>query len=239
MALTPKDPERGFTDRDKERVFYRDNQQCQHCAMSNETHRVDFDNAEIHHVTPHHQGGMTSIENGALVHKDCHPKAPKAVENFRMWWESEGRGRRVKGNEKPGRITLPKQLPPDGMQCRWSHEGKEFLAEIRDRKIQSLNSEFPPQKAFSTAIEQIAGIKRNGWECWEIRLPDSERGVLASEWRRSLPKTQAINSDVISLAEWEKESEEMLDISRHLGLEKTKAEIEAIMVKKYGSKPSV
>ena len=73
VALTPKDPERGFTDRDKERVFYRDNQQCQHCAMSNETHRVDFDNAEIHHVTPHHQGGMTSIENGALVHKDCHP----------------------------------------------------------------------------------------------------------------------------------------------------------------------
>lgn len=239
VALTPKDPERGFTNRDKERIFYRDNQQCQHCAMSNQTHRVDFDNAEIHHVMPHHQGGRTSIENGALVHKDCHPKAQTAVENFRMWWESEGRGGRVKGNEKSGRVSLPQELPPDGTQCRWSHEGKEYLAEIRDRKIHSLNSEFPAQKAFSTAIKQIAGITRNGWDYWEVKLPDSERWVFASDWRRSLSQTQAINSGGMSLAKWEKESRRLLDVVRLLQPETTMEEIEAIMVKKYGLKPSV
>ena len=29
---------------------------------------------EIHHVTPHADGGPTSIQNGVLVHRDCHPK---------------------------------------------------------------------------------------------------------------------------------------------------------------------
>ena len=185
VALTPKDSQRRFTDRDKERIFYRDNQQCQYCAMKGNPYRVAWGDAEIHHVIPHNEGGRTSIHNGALVHKDFHPKAKADVQEFRLWWKSEGRGERVKSDEKPVRVSLPTELPPDGTLCKWSHEGKEYLAEIRDRKIHSRNSEFSPEKAFSTVIKQIAGISRNGWDYWQIKLPDSERWVFASDWRRS------------------------------------------------------
>ena len=37
---------------------------------------VPWVEAEIHHIKEHSQGGQTVLENGKLVHKQCHPKAP-------------------------------------------------------------------------------------------------------------------------------------------------------------------
>ena len=36
--------------------------------------------AEIHHIKEHQIGGKTTIENGVLVHRICHPKGAAAVE---------------------------------------------------------------------------------------------------------------------------------------------------------------
>ena len=46
-----------------------------------------WSDAEIHHIQPHSNGGSTNLENGALVHKACHPKSQKDVADFEKHWK--------------------------------------------------------------------------------------------------------------------------------------------------------
>ena len=45
--------------------------------------------AEIHHVHKHSEGGKTTLENGVLVHKGCHPKGEKQENAFAEKWKSK------------------------------------------------------------------------------------------------------------------------------------------------------
>ena len=67
--LTFKDPQRTFGPLEREIIYWRENGKCQVCSAD-----VLWNEAEIHHVQPHSEGGRTKLNNGALVHKDCHPK---------------------------------------------------------------------------------------------------------------------------------------------------------------------
>jgi len=52
---------------------------------------VIWDEAEVHHVDQHRHGGRTLIENGALVHRHCHPKGDVAEAAFaKRWRERDG-----------------------------------------------------------------------------------------------------------------------------------------------------
>jgi len=64
-----KDPQRGFGALERELIYYRDNKKCAECGAD-----ITWDEAEIHHVEQHGQGGRTTLENGALVRRHCHPK---------------------------------------------------------------------------------------------------------------------------------------------------------------------
>ena len=77
--LTAKDPKRAFNTLEREIIYWRDDEKCQHpdCNAG-----VSWDEAEIHHIKPHSEGGETVLENGALVHKQCHPKGAAAVAEF-------------------------------------------------------------------------------------------------------------------------------------------------------------
>ena len=77
--LTPKDPQRAFNALEREIIYWRDGRKCRKDGCGAE---VSWDEAEIHHITPHSEGGKTVLENGALVHKHCHPKGPSATEEF-------------------------------------------------------------------------------------------------------------------------------------------------------------
>ena len=83
-GLKPKDPQRSFNSFEREVIYFRDKRTCQLKGCSAE---VPWDEAEIHHIIPHSQGGETSLENGALVHEHCHPKSPVAVEAFAAAWK--------------------------------------------------------------------------------------------------------------------------------------------------------
>ena len=76
-GLTPKDSKRAFNSLEREVIYWRDGGKCRtpNCGGS-----VNWLDAEIHHVVEHQQGGMTVLDNGVLVHKDCHPKGAAAVE---------------------------------------------------------------------------------------------------------------------------------------------------------------
>lgn len=83
-----KDPQRAFGEAEREIIYYRDGKKCQVCELP-----AAWNDVEIHHVEEHQHGGPTTLANGALVHKSCHPKSEHAVEAFAAIWQE-----RVSGN---------------------------------------------------------------------------------------------------------------------------------------------
>lgn len=73
--LQPKDAKRRYGAAEREFVYFRDGKRCAVCAAE-----VQWEEAEIHHVVEHQQGGGTTLENGVLVHEKCHPKGIAAVD---------------------------------------------------------------------------------------------------------------------------------------------------------------
>lgn len=81
-----KDPQRIYGAIERELIYYRDKKRCAVCGEE-----VAWPEHEIHHVEEHGKGGKTILENGALVHKDCHPKGSKAVEFAKRWRENKSK----------------------------------------------------------------------------------------------------------------------------------------------------
>ena len=63
-----KDPQRAYASGQRRQVYDIAKGLCSECGE-----KVEWDDAEIHHITPHSQGGRTTLENAALVHPWCHP----------------------------------------------------------------------------------------------------------------------------------------------------------------------
>ncbi len=182
VSLEPKDTLRSFTSRDKERIFFRDERECQFCKMNEDPHSVDWQEAEFHHVEPHSEGGVTHIDNGALVSKDCHPKGNHDVEKFAEWWSQKIDSKEE--DARGGGATYSKnELPPDGTLCKFTYEGVEYKASIDNGKIIHEDSQYDNCKSFSGASKEITGKERNGWSDWYIKLPDKNDWVLANNWR--------------------------------------------------------
>jgi hypothetical protein len=77
--------DRIFGNIDKEYIYYRDKGLCQKPGCG---HRVEWPDAEFHHVEPYAGGGKTMAANGALVHKMCHPKTKVDVDAFAKLWRA-------------------------------------------------------------------------------------------------------------------------------------------------------
>ena len=77
LDLKPKDDKRSYDPIEREIVYLRDKKRCQKCLQP-----VNWPDAEIHHLSPHAQGGATTLENAVLVHSACHPKSDDAVERL-------------------------------------------------------------------------------------------------------------------------------------------------------------
>ena len=75
--LTPKDSKRAFGPLEREIIYWRDDRTCKVCDAE-----VLWNEVEIHHIKPHSKGGKTTLENGALVHKHCHPKSRSAIQEL-------------------------------------------------------------------------------------------------------------------------------------------------------------
>ena len=80
-----KDPTRNYGALERELIYYRDKKKCQLPACGGEVTWADH---EIHHVEQHSKGGPTTIDNGALMHKHCHPKGDKATAAFAQHWNN-------------------------------------------------------------------------------------------------------------------------------------------------------
>lgn len=182
LRPTRLDSSRGFSDAERQAVFFRDRQKCQHCAMHGDEHIVEWPSAEIHHVIPHSEGGRTTIENGALMHRDCHPKLEGRVDEFRDWWQPRHAGSKPANTDFAPAATRGR-LPPHGTEVEFSFGDRMYTGTIRDGRI---NVEGQAYKSLSEASTTITGTNRNGWRDWFIRLPNSEDWIPADEWRQGL-----------------------------------------------------
>lgn len=81
-----KDPNRHFGALEREIIYMRDGKKCQLARCGAE---VLWGDAEIHHVQLHSEGGRTVLENGALVHKACHPKSAAETTAFADDWKEK------------------------------------------------------------------------------------------------------------------------------------------------------
>ena len=89
MNLAKKDDKRNYDSMERECIYLRDHGECQVCVMNKRKDLVpgNLVDMEIHHVVPHSEGGKTSFDNGALVHRSCHPKTENDVKRFKSWWD--------------------------------------------------------------------------------------------------------------------------------------------------------
>ena len=81
--LKPKDPKRSFGPLERELIYFRDSKRCAVCSGE-----VIWKSAEIHHVLEHQAGGQTTLDNGVLVHGECHPKG-QAAKDFALELQSQ------------------------------------------------------------------------------------------------------------------------------------------------------
>ncbi len=77
-----KDRDRNYGLLERELIYYRDQKKCQECDGD-----VPWVDVDIHHVEEHSKNGPTTLENGALVHRHCHPKGERAVAEFAKRWK--------------------------------------------------------------------------------------------------------------------------------------------------------
>ena len=89
MKLQPKDSNRRFGPVEREIIYYRDKKTCVVCDAE-----VPWAEVDIHHIDGHAEGGQTVLDNGCLVHRQCHPKgaaAQKMAEELRAKIDRNGR----------------------------------------------------------------------------------------------------------------------------------------------------
>ncbi len=95
-----KDGTRIYGQLEREIIYYRD---LKKCAVCNE--EIKWEELEIHHLNEHQNGGLTIMENGVSVHKDCHPKGQNAVEFYKKWLERKKAIQELKFQEQLAAIS--------------------------------------------------------------------------------------------------------------------------------------
>ena len=175
-TLINKDSERAFIEAAREYIFFRDDKKCLMCDSE-----VVWREAEIHHVIPHAEGGKTEIDNGALVHKDCHPKSREDVKNAKERFQNrKNRYYRRHDDEKRSKKKSKKTLLslPPGTEARASYGGNEYRAKIGEKNEWIVDSRKAqsPSGAIMDAIEQKTGKRPqlNGYTLWEIKREQDE-----------------------------------------------------------------
>lgn len=80
ITLVAKDPNRRFDPLEREVIWNRDRGRCQNpdCPLTDK--KLQYRDAEVHHIVDHSNGGNTALSNGVLVCNQCHRNRIKMQE---------------------------------------------------------------------------------------------------------------------------------------------------------------
>ncbi|MDD9818125.1 MAG: DUF262 domain-containing protein [Gammaproteobacteria bacterium] len=173
-APTFKDQRRSFIAAEREYIFFRDEKKCLICDSE-----VVWREAEIHHVTPYAEGGKTEIDNGALVHRICHPKTESSIKRAKEKFKQKETTRHTKDdNELKSRKGKEKIKLPPGTEAQAFYQRETYHAKIDEKGRWKGEdwTEKSPSSAIMSAIQQRTGKRPslNGYEYWEIKQPGEE-----------------------------------------------------------------
>jgi 5-methylcytosine-specific restriction endonuclease McrA len=194
-GLHKKDPQRAFGVLEREIIFFRSHKKCAVCRA-----QVSWPEAEIHHVVEHSQGGETRLNNGALVHKVCHPKGHAATKQFaEKFLSSQSVGQHMVVPEtKYGtagylwKYKNSKVFLPHGSDVRMSYKGKDHIALVEGNDLIYNGSITTP----ATLANNVAGHSRNAWRDLWIKFPNDDTWILADDLRGS---TSSVTLDELDL----------------------------------------
>ena len=123
-TLISQDKQRGFIEVERWHIYYRDEKKCLMCGNP-----VTWSDTEIHHIKPHSEGGKTVIENGALVHKSCHPKNQPDVKKAADLFEKQKTSRKQEAIHSSSKKKRQVRLP-ENTELRMSYNGQEHQGKI-------------------------------------------------------------------------------------------------------------
>lgn len=175
--LILKDKQRLFSSVEREVIYFRDDKKCLMCEQ-----KVVWQDAEIHHVEQHIEGGSTILENGALVHKNCHPIGKKKVQEAAGLFKKKNEIRHSGQGEtgKRNRVALP-----DGTEARGFYKGKKYEAKISKGKWNLVNNDgsvYAIEKTPSGAAKKATRQKTcNGYTFWEVKRPYDDNWTLLDD----------------------------------------------------------
>ncbi|MCC1495129.1 HNH endonuclease [Cognatishimia sp. F0-27] len=181
--LKPKDPTRSFGDTIRRILFFEQEKLCAVCMKE-----VAFDDMEVHHITPHSQGGKTSLNNGAIVHKACHPKSEQEVSAFYEKWRLRKSYLHQKKMQDRGFSQPPEAgtdyeqdgvVIPHGTPAKMEYQNGEQVYEGRfEDGVLMVNG--LAYSSLSSAANALAVTKNgkktnlNGWLYWKVLLPGDD-----------------------------------------------------------------
>jgi hypothetical protein len=180
--LQLKDPQRVFGELEREILFFKYHKLCAVCQA-----QIPWNEAQVHHVIEHSQGGQTLLTNAALVHKACHPKGEAATKAFAKQFLAS---RSLKARKLPetdyetagylwkngnSRLFLP-----HGTDIRMAYRGQDYTARVEGNDIIYDGYTTTP----GSLANSIAGSSRNAWRDLWIKFPDDETWELADDLRR-------------------------------------------------------
>jgi hypothetical protein len=144
-----KDSSRIFGALERELIYYRDKKRCQRPGCGAE---VTWSDAEYHHVELHSQGGRTTLQNGALVHKACHPKSAKDVAAFADGWEA--RVDTSSSDPAPNSVSSAATKPQEKNELQ-PKRGRPKLPPEEKLVARLVKLGIPPEKARESAIDLL------------------------------------------------------------------------------------
>ena len=178
--LTSKDPVRLYGELERQILYFRKQKRCDVCGGP-----IQWSEVEIHHVEAHKNGGQTSIENAALVHKSCHPKSAAATEALAKKLKysvselsTEAADQTSSGAylwaSKEGFLNLP-----DGTRLRMTYKGRNYFAAVTKSRLQYDGETISP----SALAKKITNSSRNAWRDFFVNRPNESEWNLASDIR--------------------------------------------------------
>lgn len=75
-----------------------------------------------------------------------------------------------------------KGFPPEDTLCRFTYKGNDYSGQIKNGQL--MVNDYGIFSSFSAASYEISNTSRNGWRDWELRVPGSNRWLLADIWRK-------------------------------------------------------
>lgn len=203
--LKRKDPKRAFSREERELLYYSSDYTCAICKQA-----VDWFDAEAHHAKPHSKGGITTLDNAELVHKQCHPRGyssyTKSLSDDKpsepLWDIGDIKEDKPLKAGASKRIRLSdlynEGLLNDGDLLFF--ETKSGLHEAHFKAPNSLVYKLDGIEFKSTspskALGQLVGYSVNGWKSWIVEGGQGKQNSLDSlreEYRNKLEK--ALNGE--------------------------------------------